>query len=222
MPVNPSSYQDAIPQPTDQLSVSQGDLLNNFGALKTLIDQNHVDFTLGSPQAGKHTYVQMTLQTPNGILSPVGGFIAGETALFTGLTTAPLVTGVNEMILVKQDGTTKIPITATTSGTGGTPSHSYKWSYLPSGILMKWGLVPAPLPGVPTAQKNLITFPTGAAIPVFTTTPFVMVTVQEANATTSPFDHVIYSQQPTTTNFFVNCHDNISSTVSIYYCAIGT
>ncbi len=46
------SYQNNIPQPTDALSQSQSDILNNFAAIQTLIDVDHVDFA--NINQGKH------------------------------------------------------------------------------------------------------------------------------------------------------------------------
>ena len=49
-------YQNNIPQPTDQLSVSQGDLLNNFASIYTLIGVNHVQFDASGQ--GKHFFAE--------------------------------------------------------------------------------------------------------------------------------------------------------------------
>jgi hypothetical protein len=72
------AYQANIPQPGDLLSQSQSDLLNNFMALQTLIDINHVDFASGDQ--GKHKWVTFPVQ---GAIPPAGsGFLAGELGLY--------------------------------------------------------------------------------------------------------------------------------------------
>ena len=69
------AYNPNIPQATDTLNSSQGDLLANFMAIQTLIDVNHYDFA--SANQGKHMFVTMPVQTQ----SP--GTALGEMALFT-------------------------------------------------------------------------------------------------------------------------------------------
>lgn len=54
------TYNPAIPQPTDNLSVSQGDLLTNFGQLNTLYGLDHVTFNNGtSANRGLHQKVTL-------------------------------------------------------------------------------------------------------------------------------------------------------------------
>src|SRR5438445_164595 len=65
------AYQSNIPQATDQLSVSQGDILNNFAALSTFLNINHVDFASGDQ--GKHKWVTLTV-----LVSPYNGTSTGD------------------------------------------------------------------------------------------------------------------------------------------------
>lgn len=139
-------YNPLIPQPTDQLSISQGDLLDNFQALQALIDVNHVDFASGDE--GKHKWVTFPVQ----VAAPA--FAPGEVGLYNKLPAAPFpLTGVDELFIQKSNGT-NIPMTASQQATPG-------WTYLPSGILLKWGNATA-LPG-----SNTFTFPAAATIPAF-------------------------------------------------------
>lgn len=51
------TFDPNIPQPLDDLSVSQGDLLTNFGQLNTQFAVNHVPFNDSSSDKGKHKFV---------------------------------------------------------------------------------------------------------------------------------------------------------------------
>jgi len=134
MPV-PSDYNPNIPQPTDLLSVSQGNLLNNFGALQALIDVNHVDFA--ATGAGKHKWVTLPLQ---GATPPAGaGFIAGELGLYNA---AYALTTQNELFINKTNQATvvQVPATASVLSANSAPAQgSPGWTLLPSGIVLRWG-----------------------------------------------------------------------------------
>lgn len=139
MPYNPN-----IPQAADLLSQSQGDILANFQALQTLIDVNHVDFASGDQ--GKHKWVSLPVQGA----SPVTA--ATEIALFSrtsALTTVP------ELCIRFAGNGTVIEATSTLLANNG-------WTYLPSGVLLKWGSVAGAGPGAHTAA-----YPVAATIPVF-------------------------------------------------------
>lgn len=125
------AYDANIPQPNDQLKDSQADLLANFQAIKALIDINHDTF--GSPTEGKHKFVSFPVQTP------VPTFSAGEDGLYNRLYA---VTNKNELFSHIQTfaGTSNIPSTASILGQATPGASTNGWTYLPSGILMHWGL----------------------------------------------------------------------------------
>lgn len=56
------TYSPNIPQPRDDLAVSQGDLLVNFQQLNTQFGVNHVAFDDSSADKGKHTVVNFVEQ----------------------------------------------------------------------------------------------------------------------------------------------------------------
>lgn len=131
------AYQANIPQPTDLLSQSQSDLLNNFQALQTLIDVNHVDFASGDQ--GKHKWVTFPVQ---GAIPPAGsGFAGGELGLYNAV--FPL-NSQSELYINKtnQVTVTQIPTTASVLSVNSAPAAiSAGYSYLPSGIILRWGSV---------------------------------------------------------------------------------
>lgn len=143
-------YNPNIPQSTDILSQSQGDILGNFQALDVWVVVDHVDF--GSPDEGKHNKVTFVVQ------SPAPSFLGGEIGLYNFL--SPL-TGVDELYIANQAGITT-QLSASTLSTNANPGNNVSgWTYLPSGILLKWGNGNA-------NGNTAITFPVGPTIPVFT------------------------------------------------------
>lgn len=203
------AYNPNIPQPTDQLSQSQSDILNNFQALQTLIDVNHVDFA--SSDQGKHKWVTFPVQTP----SPPIAFGAGELALYSFLNAT---TTKNELYINKTNQATvvQIPTTASILSTSSNPGNNVSgWTYLPSGILLKWG----------QATANGITgisFPVSANIPVFTNvmamflTPYsIGITDPDTFASLSTFSAGGFSA------FGSNRTTSTPALVSFQYLAIG-
>ena len=139
-------YNANIPQPTDQLSVSQADILNNFMAIKTLIDVNHVDFSGGANQ-GKHFFIEFPIQ------SPVPTTAAGEVGLYSQTST---LTSQPELVFSKQSGTSVYEFTSSGQLANG------GWVRSPSGILMLWGTG-----GPGAAGAYTVTYPVNASTPVF-------------------------------------------------------
>lgn len=132
MTVPASSYNPLIPQPTDQQNNSQSDLLNNFGALTSWIDQDHVDSAQAG--AGKHFRVTLPVQASD----PT--FTGTDTGFFNALYTT---TGLQEVTIHKllAGGTpANIPMTASVLSEDLAPDPlSVGWTLLPSGIVMIWG-----------------------------------------------------------------------------------
>lgn len=198
MPVNPNLYDGTIPEATDQLSVSQGDIQNNFGAIQTLVERNHVEFAIGDPDAGKHKWVTLPAQ---GATPPVGAFTGNEVGLYSFVNPT---TTVNELYINKSDGT-QIPMTASSQSTNG-------WSYMPSGLLVKWGFVSSVAGG---AQN--ISFPGGA--PTFNNCFSVLISNGALSTDSMTFVNVI---SPTQFTIVSNTFDGSTATnVSFYYLAIG-
>lgn len=150
----PFVYQNNIPQATDQLSVSQSDILTNFASIESLIDIDHVDFA--SPNAGQHNQVSFPLNS-NAPAFPV--FAPSTIGLYSLLAT----TGVNELYITKNiaGGIAQVPLTASTLSINATPIFSNEWfSFLPSGFIVKGG-------GLVSTVGGSHTFPVGINIPVF-------------------------------------------------------
>ena len=198
-------YNNNIPQPTDALNKSQGDLLTNFGSIKSLIDVNHYDFA--NTLAGKHMFVTLPIQAAD------PGTTSTEMALYTkddGSGSNPAM-----FIQPKSSGT---PINITSSG-----QATNGWTRLPSGILLKWGAVP----GVTvqsgfTITPQVVNFPVSGSIPVFSSVYNVQVTLG-ANSS-SDYNQAIMMPSFTTTTFTVvprQLSGIVTETVTVYFFAIG-
>jgi hypothetical protein len=145
-----SDYNSLIPQPTDQPSVSQNQLLLNFGAIMDLIDVDHVDFA--AIGAGWHNKVTLPVQ------SPAPTFAVGNLGIYNFLDP---ITAVNELYFENQLGVAT-PISASLLSTDPTPNNDVPgWFYLPSGMIVKFGSAVA-------NGSTTITFPVSSGIPVFT------------------------------------------------------
>lgn len=137
------AYNNNIPLATQDQSQSQPQIRDNFAEISTIISVDHVGFNTGDQ--GKHNKVTFPVQGS----SP--SFSSGEDGLYNKLF---VTTNKNELYIHKQtaSGTSEIPMTASILSLS-TPSLGIAgWTYLPSGILMRWvnftgsGLVTVTLP----------------------------------------------------------------------------
>ena len=122
------AYNNSIPQPGDQPKDSQPQILTNFAAIKTLIDVNHVTFDAAGE--GKHKFVTLPVQAA----APV---LAADNGLYNVLNA---ITNKNETYTHNQTfaGTSDIPFTASSLSTSIPVSGDPGWTYLPSGLLLRW------------------------------------------------------------------------------------
>lgn len=137
-------YQQNIPLATDQGSQSQADLLGNFQAIFTLIDEDHYIF--GDPNEGKHKRVMLPAQA----VPPVTGVT--EMAFFAG---PSIYTGNTELGYRREGNGAIVDCTSSEPAIAG-------WTFLPSGILLKWGQATTT-----NAGPDTIAFPVAANIPAF-------------------------------------------------------
>lgn len=133
-------YQNNIPLAPDQLSKSQGDINGNFqilGAIGGIPGVNNSSGINTAPGAG-FNYLFLTA----GNNPPAGSVFANNNALFSSA-----VAGVNELFVNKnnQAGPVVVPFTKSILSTAVAPANGLPgWTYLPSGIIMKWGIVAVP------------------------------------------------------------------------------
>ena len=168
-------YNAQIPLSTDLLSTSQGDIQANFQALNTFLTVNHEGFS--SADAGKHKFVTFPLQAGNPAIA------AGEIALFNKNST---YTTFNELFIKNRAGTV-YSLTASLPATTG-------WCYLPSGLIMKWGVNAG-------NGATTIVFPVAATIPVLT------------NVYTAQVTDIFNSGSDTDTYVRLSTYSNVSISV---------
>ena len=126
------AYNNNIPQPNDDLSVSQPQILANFAEIATAFNLNHVAFN--ATGEGKHAFVEM----PNQNAAPPTT-IAGEVGLYCNTSTA---TTFPELFFIKNNGGASVPPPLNNANgyvITGSNYTSPGWTRLPSGILLKWG-----------------------------------------------------------------------------------
>lgn len=142
------AYQNNIPQPTDQLSKSQADLLNNFIEIALAFNLNHGNFNSGANQ-GKHAFVELFTQSPKPTTS------AGEVGLYSQTSS---FTSQPELAIQKQTGGVSYEFTSAgyVVGTAAVPG----WAVFPSGILLKWGFTTGSGAGIVTVTLNAAGQPT--------------------------------------------------------------
>jgi len=177
-------YKPTIPQATDKIKVSAGEIRENFTQINTVFGINHESF--GTANAGKHKFVQMPEQV------------------------ADVITGVDEGALYTKQGTYSLltELFYRLESNGDVINLSQGASNILNGYayigrsLIKWGVTTAaPATAVTSAAPFTVSFPvTGVDnIPVFNTVPFVItentndqnvaiVFATIGNATTTGFD----------------------------------
>jgi hypothetical protein len=118
-------YFNNIPQATDRLSKSQYQLLANFASIQHYFTVNHIDFDASNK--GKHSVLTMPLQAADPVI------LATEGALYT----KTCVASAQPELFFKRG--LSAPIQMTGMGNVTAPVGTNKgWSYLPSGLLIKW------------------------------------------------------------------------------------
>jgi len=119
------AFNPNIPQPTDLISNSQNDILQNFQTINTAFNVNHIAMNLGDQ--GKHKFLQMPEQAgPPVTAVDEGGLFAAEGQYST----------ITELFWRQENNGLTLPMTERNNAAIG-------WSFLPSGMLIKWGIATA-------------------------------------------------------------------------------
>jgi hypothetical protein len=188
------AYNQNIPQPGDQLSQSQSDLLNNFQAIQTLIDVNHVDFAASG--AGKHKWVSLPQQ------GSAPGTAAAEGALYTAA-----IAGVTQLLFQTPSNGTSLQLTGPTAlGANG-------YTTLPGGLILQWGTATT------TSGFGTITFP--IAFPTAAYAVMVCSAHPPASGTTGVVVDAVSTSLNTTTCQIQAFIGSLYATTVAYYFALG-
>lgn len=167
----PFIYNPDIPQPTDQPSQSQGQILDNFTSINEIWDVNH--YTFASANGGKHKFLQLPIQ----IAAPATG--VNEFGMYTAsYTPEGGGTAVTNLVIKKPDTGQRIPFTAS----GGNEGNGYSW--LASGLLMKWGISSITSPPytdpLPRDPQDIL-YPTSVNTPVFNAAAYAITITNRSN-----------------------------------------
>ena len=156
------AYNENIPQPTTNPSNDQPLILDNFKAISTVVNVNHINFD--EPGKGKHKFLQMPEQ------SSAPATAVNELGVYSKQST---LTAQAEMFIRRESNGTEIEFTSFLGATNG-------WTRLASGILLKWGSG--------TGSGITVTnFPTGATIPVFVSVFNGLVSVEDTSPSPNTF-----------------------------------
>lgn len=199
------TYNQNIPQPTDFLSDSQGQIQQNFLVANTVMDINHYPFNNATTNKGKHKFLQM----PDQVAAPA--VAADELGFYV-----KAVSGVSQFFMRGENGGSEYQMTVGTAGvdpnfatfgtnTGYLANHTGGWTFLPGGLIMQYGERLSLADG-----NNVVTFPR-----TFPTAVFSVVTTMNRNS--SNVD-VLYAHTLTTTKFTMR---NTSTGNSGFWYAIG-
>lgn len=187
------AWNPNIPQPTDSLSQSQADILGNFQALDPLFSNG----------------IQQLIDLPVQGSAPT--FPAGDEGLYN-LNNA--TTTKNELYVHRQtiDAPTDVPMTASVMSNTAVALCDNGWSYLPSGLLIKWGGA-----GISTATTT-INFQTISGGPVYTR---VFRSFLTPNDTGAAVNFTVGIRNPGTTSTIVVYANNPSGTTGLRYLILG-
>lgn len=129
-----------IPDANDIPSISQGNILNNFSILGAIAgNANPASASINVTSGFNWIYLPS-----NGSQPPAGSsFPAGSVALYGSTKTYPGPISTQEIYVNKTNQATivQIPITGSIlSYTSSPGTSSNGWTYLPSGLLLMWGI----------------------------------------------------------------------------------
>jgi len=132
-------------------SVGSTAIRGNFAAIDTAWDVNHVGIGVATHE-GKHNAIQMReVSTPSTTTNEIALYCINPALTAQG----------SELYIRRESNGVQIPATASNEFSGIYNSGN-GWTFLPSGILIKWGSVNT------AGGDQSINFTTGSAYPAFT------------------------------------------------------
>ena len=190
------AYKNNIPQPNDNLDISQPDILANFAQLDTTMGVNHYDFSDLTVNNGKHKFLQM----------PEEGAAPATAANEGGLYTKE-ASGITNLFWRQESSGTEIQMTNLS-----TNSAAKGHTFLPGGLLLQWGLQ-----GGSSSSSVAVTYDIA-----FSSAPYC-VNVTPVRAASSPGSDtmvVVVTSSVTTSGFTIG---NLGSHTMVgwYWMAIG-
>lgn len=218
------TFNAAIPQASDFIDDSQGDLLNNNIAINGIFARNHVPMIDVTNGQGRHTFVEMT--NSSGIPAPAGSLQDKSGTLYT-----KRASSVSDLFysndnstnqyqlsnVVKTSDNNRFPYFGTNTSLTAVPvsgKGNGGWTFLPGGLVMQYGLV---VLAEFTSNTCAVVFP----IP-FSGVPYCcQVTANTGNAPLG--DIFVSSSTPTATGVNVNRKSGGSGSgvTNVWWMVIG-
>lgn len=197
------TFQPNIPQATDNLDISQGDILENFQVLNSFLSVDHTPITGGTADDGKHISIHMEDQT-----SSIPSTTATEIALFNkNIGYGGIVGNVRSLMLRQISSGAQYPIT------GPVKLNSSGYTMVSGGIILQWGTTASITKNTITAIGFPMPFPHACFVVIPCTTD------PTAGGTNQAHDLSI-SGTATPTQFNIY-YTNGNSTAKFMWVAIG-
>lgn len=204
---------NSVPQAPQSLGQTQPLIQTNFSVIDAAFSINHVQYNDGSGNQGKHNLVDFPVQS----VAPT--FAATDTGLFNKVPAAPFpLTTKQETFIHTQhfSGAQDIPMTASILSTSTPTVFSSGWTYLPSGLILKWAA------NISCTGLQVVTFPAGGNIPAFTTCLTVIPQIAQGGAGDTNLAVRLQGVNPTNFTVYVSPRTTTgSATSNITYWAIG-
>lgn len=147
------AYTNNVPQANQRIKDTQSPILNNFAAIQTVVAVNHVTFDDPSGDQGKHKFVTFPRQAAD----PATGLT--EINLYSKLN----ATSARSELYISNGAGAIFPFTIAAGPVNAA------WTYLPSGVILKYGTIAA-------GPINPSTFANGAGAPPYSTVFSIQVT----------------------------------------------
>ena len=133
------TYNPDIPQSTDILSASQGQLLINFQQLEAIFDANHYKWDYATTALrGMHRFVTLESQASGPATSSTQGAVYTKT-----------VSAAPQLFWRRASSGTEVQLTYPIDPVASNPGYSF----LPGGVLIQWGVVSI------ASSPTTVTFP---------------------------------------------------------------
>jgi hypothetical protein len=211
------AFLPLIPEATDALSISQGNILNNFTILGAIAgNSNSSSASINSNSGFNWIFLPSQGTAPGDTPPSAAAFPAGTIGLYSAINP---VTGQNDLYINKTNQTTVVQVAAASSVLSTTSAPlalSSGWTYLPSGILLKWGS------NISANGSTTIAFPAASNIPAFNTCFTVFLTIQNSSGGDSNTAVRLVSVAPTTFDVYGSLRITLGATpITFSYVAIG-
>jgi hypothetical protein len=186
------TFDPNIPAASDLISVSQGQLQQNFQSLNTAWNVNHEEFNLAN--AGKHPFVEFPIQGAD----PAGAL--NEFTIFSKTNVA----GNNELFYKRDNEANSYQLS------GPNPNRATKGStFLPGGLLLQWGAEAT------VADNQVYTFDVA-----FAAAPY-SVTITGVRSNTQERSLWVSSGTVTASQFAIRTSSSGVALTPVYWMAIG-